>query len=161
MNLPGDIGWGFSINATQKWAINADFTYTFWHNLDKIVVEMDSINILGSPMTESELLTKWNDTFRFSLGTQYQMETLALRGGFFFDQSPAPDETLTPILPDTADKYSGNFGIGWELGRFLLDLNYEHIFFVEREVETQTAENMAGIYNNSVDAFNMGLTFNF
>jgi long-chain fatty acid transport protein len=161
LNLPGDIGWGFSLKATPKWTLNADFSYTFWSNLDKITIEMDSINILGTPMTESELSTKWNDTFRVCLGTQYQMEKIALRGGFFFDQSPAPDETLTPTLPDTADKYSGNFGLGWQLGKFLLDLNYEHVFFAQREIKTQTLDNMAGTYKNGVNAFNMGLTYNF
>jgi long-chain fatty acid transport protein len=164
LNLPGDIGWGLSLKATENWTINTDFSYTFWNNLDKVVITFDpAIDLAPVPviLEESELVTKWNDTYRVSLGTQYQMNKVALRGGFFYDESPVPDGTLTPTLPDTAEKYSGNFGLGWQLGSWLLDVNYEHIFFAEREIKDQTAENMAGVYNNAVNAFNFGLTYNF
>jgi long-chain fatty acid transport protein len=162
LNLPGDIGWGLSLKPNQNWTINADFTYTFWNTLDKIVLEFDPAAVIGTTvMEETELGTAWKDAFRVNLGTQYQMNKVALRGGFFYDETPIPFATLNPTLPDTAEKYSGNVGLGWQLGKWLLDVNYEHIFFVERKIVTQTAENMIGTYNNDVNAFNMGLTYNF
>jgi long-chain fatty acid transport protein len=162
LNLPADIGWGINLKPKPNWSINADFSYTFWSVLDKVVIEMDPPAVVGtSTIEESEMNTVWKDAFRVSLGTQYSLPKVDLRGGFFFDQSPIPYCSLSPTWPDTNDKYSGNFGVGFHLGKWLLDLNYEHIFFTERVITTQTEDNMFGTYNTDVNAFNFGLTYTF
>jgi long-chain fatty acid transport protein len=161
LNLPGDIGWGLSLKLNPMWTLNTDFSYTFWSALDEVKLELDSLNILGQEVPDPIMYMKWKDAFRVSLGTEYAMGNLALRGGFYFDQSPIPYTTLSPTWPDTNDKYSGNVGFGYNFGKWLVDLNYEHIFFTEREIETETEDNMVGTYNTGVDAFNFGLTYNF
>ncbi len=110
---------------------------------------------------EVEMETNWKDAFRVSLGTQYSFPKVDLRGGFFFDQSPIPYSSLSPTWPDTDDKYSGNVGLGFHLGKWLLDVNYEHIFFTERKISTPTADNMTGTYNTGIDAANLGITYTF
>ncbi|MFO7660018.1 MAG: outer membrane protein transport protein [Candidatus Cloacimonadaceae bacterium] len=162
LNLPGDIGFGVSIKPNPRWTINADVSYTFWNTLNTIIIEFDPPAVIGpTTMEESEMITLWKDTFRFSFGTEYKFNKVALRGGFFYDESPIPYNTLNPTLPDISDKYSGNVGLGFHLGNWIIDVNYEHIMFDERKITPQTSENMFGIYNSSVDAFNFGLTFLF
>ncbi|TFG90409.1 MAG: hypothetical protein E4H16_01845 [Candidatus Atribacteria bacterium] len=162
LNLPGDIGWGVSLKPNPNWTINADVTYTFWNNLDVIKLEFDPPAMIGTTeMTESELVTLWKDAFRVSIGTEYKFSKVALRTGFFYDETPIPYTTLSPTLPDIADKYSSNFGLGFMLGKWIIDMNYEHMFFDERKIKIQTEENMVGVYNSGVDAFNFGLTYNF
>lgn len=162
LNLPGDIGWGVSFKLNPRWTLNTDFSYAFWNVLNEVKIEFDPAAVIGTTtLEESELVTKWEDTFRISIGTEYRFPKVALRGGFFYDESPVPSNTLNPTLPDISDKYSGNIGLGFTLGKWLLDLNYEYIMFDERKIETQTSENMVGTYNNSVNAFNFGLTYTF
>ncbi len=162
LTLPADLGWGMSVHLKPNWILNADCSYTFWNAMDKIVIEMDPIlDLTIAQKEEVTLETNWKDAFRFSLGTQYSFSKVDLRGGFFYDESPIPYSSLSPTWPDTGNKYSGNAGLGLHLGRWLVDLNYEHIFFGEKEIENQTADNMVGIYNSDIHAFNMGLTYNF
>jgi long-chain fatty acid transport protein len=164
LKLPGDIGFGVSYAVKENWKVNADFTYTMWDVLDKVVVEFkDTYTTSLGPVTEEEMLMNWDNTMRVSLGTEYWLGSNGLRGGFFYDQSPIPDETLSPTWPDVNDKFSGNIGYSKKYGPFQFDINFEHIYFTERDVTEQDPmfENQAGLYNTSVNAFNLGLTYNF
>jgi long-chain fatty acid transport protein len=162
LKLPGDCGIGLSLKPNPKWTIDVDFAYTWWSVLNSVKIELDSINILGNPITEKELNTKWFDTFRYSIGTQYQLlNTMAFRLGFFYDQSPIPDKSLSPTWPDVNEKLSGNIGLGFKFGKLGLDLNYEYIKFTERNIKTAAEDNIVGLYNTSISAANFGLTYKF
>jgi long-subunit fatty acid transport protein len=161
LKLPGDFGVGFSLKPNPNWTINVDFSYTWWSTLDKVTIELDSINILGNAIEEKELNTEWKDTFRYSLGTEYQFSIMALRLGFFYDKSPIPDKSLSPTWPDVNEKLSGNVGVGFKIGNLGIDLNYEMITFPERVIKTASADNMVGKYNTSVNAVNFALAYHF
>ena len=164
LKLPGDIGFGVSYAVNENWKVNADFAYTMWDVLDKVVVEFDDTYTTSmGPINEEEMVMNWENTMRFSMGTEYWLGCNGVRCGFFFDQSPIPDETLSPTWPDVNDKLSGNLGYSRKYGPFQFDINYEYIHFTEREITVQDPmfENQVGLYNTSVNAFNMGLTYNF
>ena len=164
LNLPGDFGIGVSYAIKDNWKVNADFAYTMWDVMDKVVVEFDdTYNTSLGAINEDEMVMNWDNTMRVSLGTEYWMGSSAVRAGFFFDQSPIPDETLSPTWPDVNDKMSGNLGYSKKFGPLQLDVNYEYIHFTEREITEQDPhfENQIGIYNTSVNAFNFGLSYNF
>jgi long-chain fatty acid transport protein len=167
LNLPGDIGMGLSFAVLENWKVNADFTYTMWNVLDKVIVEFKDTYYTSAADTigvsEREMVMNWDNTMRFNLGTEYTMGANAYRLGYFYDQSPIPDGTLSPTWPDVNYKMSGNIGYSRVFGPFQFDINYEHIYFTEREVKVQESnfENMAGVYNTAVNAFNFGLTYNF
>jgi long-subunit fatty acid transport protein len=60
--------------------------------------------------------TLWDNTIRLSLGGEYQLnEPLTLRAGFYYDPSPIPDNTFSPLIPDVGTKYSGNLGATYKL----------------------------------------------
>lgn len=163
LNLPAEVGLGISYQVKEGWDINLDFAHTTWSVLDKIVIKLeDGASLGGTPLADAEMNTKWEDTFRASFGTEYWMGTAnALRCGFFYDQSPIPDSSLNPAFPDISNKMSGNLGYSRVFGNFQADVNFEHIAFSERKIETQEADNLMGTYNTSVNAFNFGLTYNF
>jgi len=161
LNLPADVGLGASYKVLPNLRVNADFAYTMWSSLDKITIELDPLTILDNAVADPVMETKWEDTFRASLGGEYLLNKLALRAGFFFDQSPIPDSSLSPTWPDISDKLSGNLGAGYNFGPVTVDANFEYISFSEREITTPTADNMPGTYNASVTAFNLGVTYPF
>lgn len=163
LNLPGDIGIGWSYKIMPALKLNMDFTYTTWSSLDKVKIDLDSINVLGTPLEEVTMETKWNDTFRISMGSEYTWGSSDIRMGFFFDETPIPDSSQSPTWPDINDKISANLGYGYQFGPWLADLSFEHIFFGERKIDVadQTADNMPGTYNTAVNAFNVGLTYTF
>jgi long-chain fatty acid transport protein len=163
LNLPGDIGIGIAYHPIENLSLSFDVTQTYWSCLDSVYVDLeDGATLGGAPLTDKVMNTAWEDILRLSVGAEYWINPAnALRCGFFFDQSPIPDESLNPTFPDISDKMSGNFGYSKVFGPMQLDMNVEYIHFNEREITTQTADNLVGTYNTSVFAGNMGITYKF
>jgi long-chain fatty acid transport protein len=166
LKLPGEIGVGVSYMITPKWRMNLDYAYTMWERLDKVVVELDDpITVHPNPLvpqlSRSEIVFDWEDTYRVSLGTEFMLGSNAWRLGVYMDETPIPVETQTATLSDIGTKISSNIGWGRSFGKFGLDANFQYVMFEEREVETQTATNMAGVYNANSISGNIGLSYKF
>ncbi|HXC26090.1 MAG TPA: outer membrane protein transport protein, partial [Gemmatimonadaceae bacterium] len=107
-------------------------------------------------------------------GAEYSMPTgswqgIKLRGGYSYAQTPAPDVTVTPLLPDMP-RQNASLGVGVPLsGGSVLDASYVHIGtpgrrgrVVERTSAAQTAEELnSGSYDLSANVFSLTLTTKF
>ena len=110
-DIPGDVGFGFAVKPNDKLTFVGEVDYTYWSQVDSIVIAMDGFDPLGRPADSSTIMFNWENTLRISLGAEYYpVEPLALRFGYYFDPSPVPDETFTPLIPDMGDKNSYNIG---------------------------------------------------
>lgn len=107
----------------EKFALLADVAWTEWSSIPELRIVRDS----GT--TVSVTPEQWRDTWRFALGGTYAMnERFTLRAGVAFDETPVPDETRTPRLPDT-DRTWVAIGARWQPSpSLLLDFGYAHLF---------------------------------
>ena len=87
------------------------------------------------------------------------------RAGFGYVQTPAPDVTVTPLLPDM-NRYNGSVGLGVPLSSVLaLDVAYLHVFtngrrgrITERLSPAQTAAELnSGFYTLAANVFSISL----
>jgi long-subunit fatty acid transport protein len=101
-----------------------------------VIVEMTDPIVITDAMvvSESELVFDWENTHRVSLGGEYAMGMNKLRLGFFYDQTPIPEETQIPTLSDVSDKFSSNIGWGIDLGKIGVEANAQWVMFSEREI---------------------------
>jgi len=60
-----------------------------------------------------------------------------LRAGFLYDQTPQPDETVDPILPD-AIRWAVTGGFGYRSGNFVLNVAYQYEPFQDRTSENRS-----------------------
>jgi long-chain fatty acid transport protein len=90
---------------------------------------------------------------------------IAARAGFSYISTPAPQETVTPLLPDM-NRYNVSGGVGFPLARMLtLDVAYLHVFtagrrgrLAERTDASQTAAELnSGFYTLAADVFTASL----
>jgi len=102
--LPADWGWGIAYRVMKNWLLSADFTYTWWESLD--VIELD----FEEGFDDDEMVLNWKNTVRFGLGTEYLWDKWAFRAGYYYDESPLVDETMTVTFPDFNTKHALNFG---------------------------------------------------
>lgn len=174
LKLPADIGIGFAYKGSEKLLLTADFAYTLWNRLDSIVIDVEGRQ---SPIDTSQakdvvVRTNWDSTIRLSLGGQYHLrEPLYLRFGLYYDASPIPDETFSPLIPDMGAKYSGNLGAaidlraGWQLA-----YTFEYVKFASREITTHSGtttesglvyDNYPGSYKQFFIANFLGATYRF
>ena len=144
-------GAGIAFTPNDQLTLAADVEYTQWSVVDKIEAG------------DEELTFNWKNTVKVSVGAQYLVnEGLALRAGFYSDPSPAPDETLNPLLPDIARKNSVTAGFGLAFGKFWLNFAGEYILSNEREIPlTQGIIGLPGTYKSSIPSFDINLNYTF
>jgi len=166
-NLPYEmvIGLGYK---KAKLGIYTSFTYIKWSKFDNIAASFDSVNILGNPITEDTIKENFKDAYKFALGIEYAFTPLMdARIGFYYDQTPAPDETFTPLIPDINNKIGINFGIGRKISDNLKILaGGEYVYTGERNVERHSdysyeSDNMPGTYKLNVMAGNISIVYSF
>jgi long-chain fatty acid transport protein len=168
LNLPAEVGLGVGFHATDKLTLTGDIAWTGWSCLDKIEITLKS----DEGEEKSELNTNWDDAMRYSLGCEYDfgghfgMDQVMGRLGFHYDESPIPDTSLDPTWPDVGNKTSFNAGFGLNKGHYGLDFGFEYMSFVDRTIDKTiitdgTPDTMAGKYDTSLVACNIGLTYKF
>jgi long-chain fatty acid transport protein len=79
------------------------------------------------------------------------------RFGYVFDETPQPDEHVSPLLPD-AGRNGFTFGWGRQFAVTSVDLALMYLPFDERTTRTN-ADNYDGTYNTTAWLF--GATFGF
>jgi len=104
----------------------------------------------------------WENTIRVSIGTEYLLNKFAVRAGYYYDESPIVDETMTTLFPDFNTKHALNFGLGYEItDKLCVDLGLEYLMFEEREITEQTDENWLGTYNATLYDIMIDFTWKF
>ena len=117
LTLTGDIQW-------TQWSkidfIETDYKDTFWRLL------MEESGDDKRPMY-------WNDALQIRFGAEYRINTIAIRGGYYYDPSPAPDRTMNVLLPNY-DFNVFTVGFGYALNGLQLDFGLEYFMAKERSV---------------------------
>ncbi len=91
----------------DRFALMGDVSQTDWHSLQEINIDYDS----RQPNTVEDF--EWEDSTFYSLGGEFALsDTLTLRAGVAYDETPVPDDTRTPRLPDN-DRTWVSFGATW------------------------------------------------
>ncbi len=166
LDLPETVTFGLHYDITNEFAVMGQAEWTNWSRFDELVVDFDN-NAQPNSVTEES----WNDTWFFSVGTIYKpdwLEGLTLRLGGALDQSPVPDSTRTPRIPDE-DRYWISAGAGYEPWPWLsFDFAYTHIFVPDADVDLRASDegntfrgNLSGTYAANIDIFSVQARLRF
>jgi long-chain fatty acid transport protein len=159
--FPNILGLGVAYNATEKLLLSVDFHYVTWSRFDKYVVNLEKLEDMVVPQ-------KFDDSFLVRGGVQYSFSPkFALRGGIVYDQTPQPDATADPLLPD-ADRMALTGGFGWKLaGNLVLDVAFQYEPFEDRTVPNRYALQVGsvnygeGTYETTALLFGLSLSYAF
>ncbi len=160
--LPLIADLGFSYKLSDKATLSARFSYQGWNVFDTIYVNVDGTNpITGAPLEDTKMAEAWKATYNVGLGLKYLYKGVPVRLGFVYDQSPVPDETFTPLLPDPGDKYILTAGFDLVANNIVYGFNFEYFIMPERTVAQPTGENMPGTYSFNILAFGVTVDYRF
>ncbi|MEO7712956.1 MAG: outer membrane protein transport protein [Gemmatimonadaceae bacterium] len=120
---PAQIQLGFAYSGFQNTLLSAEYAYVGWKSFNQLPVDFQG----GA--TDRVIQEDYNNTSGIRLGAEHRLLSgIALRGGFTASAAAAPDETVTPLLPEQ-DRALAMLGAGLPFsGRFVLDATYAHIF---------------------------------
>lgn len=162
---PAQIQVGFAYTGLERTTVSFDYAYVGWRSFKTLPV-----TFAGSAPSRV-IQEDYNNTSSIRFGLEHRtMGGFALRGGLAAATSAAPDETVTPLLPEM-DRGYGMLGAGIPFGRFGLDAAYAHIFtsgrrgrIDERAAASTSAQALAlnsGFYTLNANVFSLSLKANF
>lgn len=166
----------------HEWKLEMDVDYVGWKSHRNLDVSLSSGGVLPIP-------SNWRNNFVLYLGTEYkwlQLERLpnwetALRAGYWHSQTPVPDATFDPRVPD-ADNHNISIGAGLlckEHAKFLgiipcrgtggllrttavgIDVAYQALIYETRTISGNINPTVNGTYNTILHAGIVNLRVNF
>jgi long-chain fatty acid transport protein len=103
--LPDQMVLGVMFKATDAMKVKIDYQWVNWSLFDELLIEAE--NGLSERNVEN-----YKDTHGFRFGTEFAMsDKTFLRGGFLTHTGAAPDETVTPLLPE-GPRWEFTVGLG-------------------------------------------------
>ena len=163
LNLPAELGAGFAYQASDKFTLMADISWTSWSRMKILDLNYSTkaqwvspagdtlnygLNPLGTP-ADSGIVFNWKDVTRFSVGAEYHFkENWIARAGYYHDPTAIPDQSLNPLVLDFADKNSLNFGLSYKINAYEVGYNIEYISYDNREITQIKDVNGDGLFDN-------------
>ncbi len=172
-NLPHILALGAAFNLTEKLLVAVDLHFVLWSSYDEFVVavDVDIEDLYPAGVADKVVEENWMDSSIIRVGVQYTLnDNLDLRGGFLYDFTPQPIETMDPILPDS-DRWAITAGFGYKFSKFVLNVAYQFEPFLDRTspnrdipllIHPLTGVNLGeGEYTNTAHLIGISLGYNF
>lgn len=161
---PGQVEAGIGYTAPTGTLLSFDWAYILWNKFHELPVSFQG----PAAASSRNLIEDYHNStaYRFSLEQTFSRYWNATaRLGFSLTKTPAPDETVTPLLPDM-DRRNFAGGIGLPLGgRYAVDVGFLHVDtqgrrgrIVERTSYSQTAAQLnTGFYRLNANILSLSL----
>jgi long-chain fatty acid transport protein len=162
LSFPDQFIVGIAIQPSEQFKFMADWQWVHWE-------EFDVLELVGSAGLTETIYEKYGNTNGIRLGAQYSVsKAFDLRGGFIMHGAAAPDETVTPNLPE-ADRKLYTVGFGAKLGGgFAFDFAYNYLQQEDRRgrstncgVEQPTTACNDGLYEFHGNLLGLGISWHF
>jgi long-chain fatty acid transport protein len=159
--MPDMILFGARKQLTGDFAMMAEFDWTNWSRFNDLTVVARNP---GQP--DDVTAADWHDGIFASLGGEYRAgKRWKLRAGVGYDESPVPDATRGPRIPD-ANRTWLTGGVEYRLSpAAALNLSYGHLFNDDERVALNAAQagnalrgNLAGVTRSSVDTIGLQIS---
>lgn len=159
VSLPQVFGLGIAYQLSEGFTVIADVNRITWNVYKDLDFDFEP-DVAYLPDTPNP--RNWENTTAVRFGAELQLsDSLAVRTGYLFDQSPIPDNTLGPELP-TGDRHGLTFGFGYQWGNATLDFAYAHLFIKDRDVGISLRDPQPlGNYKSSANIFGFSLNYAF
>ena len=95
ITMPAQAVVGVAFEATQQLKLHGDVQWTGWSEFDRVFIDFEN------PATPDEILVEnYDDTITTRAGAELRVDPVILRGGWIWNEAAAPDQTVTPLLPE-------------------------------------------------------------
>ena len=186
LNLPQVVTAGLAVwpirDTQREWKLEVDVDYADWTSFEHLDVRLSNGAVLPNPRN-------WQNTYVVMAGTEYKFVKpawlpswdVSIRGGYVFADSPVPERTFKPDVPDS-NSHSYSAGIGFLCrrgGTFLgvipcgdnqeglglaaigFDVAYQGIFYQSRGISNNQDPRVHGVWDTTIHVVSLNLRVNF
>lgn len=155
--LPANINLGAHYEFSDKLIIALQIDYTFWNIYDTTLI--DFANNTES-LSDSKTANKYNNSFAFRAGGQYQLKKIIVRAGGYFDFAATDAKHINPQNP-CSNQIGLSMGASVNIVKHLsLDISYLYVNNLKRKGSYE-AYGMYGSYQGTANILGMGLSLTF
>jgi long-chain fatty acid transport protein len=146
---------GLAYRPSEAWAFEADANWYQWSSFDSLTLDFARDEL------DSVIEEEYEDALQFRVGAERRLsDAWYVRGGYFFDQSPSPAASVSPLLPD-ADRHGFSLGGSW-VGRTLrVDAATWYVTSPDRSTEGVNRDRYDGTYSSRALTFGLSLGYTF
>jgi long-chain fatty acid transport protein len=162
LDTPDVVNVGVRVRLSDRWTGLVGADWTNWSRFKALVVNAKN------PFQPNEVTTaRWDDSWFVSAGAEYEAsETWTLRGGVAWDETPVPDATREPRIPDNSRLWVA-VGATWHASEHCdVKFSYAHLFLDDSRVSLSTADpanmlrgTLDGRVSVGADAFGVALAW--
>lgn len=151
LTTPATLRLGGRARLNEEWTLLAEADWTDWTAFDELRVEAKN-----PAQPDDVTASDWEDTWFFALGAEYSPnDRWTFRVGTAFDESPIPDSTRGPRIPDS-DRTWISLGLRFRAAENVdVSLSAAHLFFDDstiRQSQTGPGNTFRGNLNGDVEA---------
>jgi long-chain fatty acid transport protein len=157
IKFPTIVAVGYGIQLTPAIRVETDFEWLQFSRFDSL-----PINVGSNPFVPSmNLAQNWKDTFTAGIGGDWRFAgNWILRAGYQFYESPVPNSTFSPAIPD-ANQNVITVGLAYKYKRHALELAYGLDFYDQRHITNNQNPAFNGTYDINVHLFSLAYRYSF
>lgn len=157
--LVSEFSAGLSYQVSPKLMLAGEVSVHGWGKYKNLDIELE--NTTTQETFDSNATKNFIDRAVYKFGAEYQAtDMLAVRLGYYFDESPSPAEHWSPETPST-NLHAFTGGLGFKFGQgFYVDAYGQYSMGVERFVHN-VESGFQGDVNSKAFIFGLGLSYNF
>ncbi|MCD9088472.1 outer membrane protein transport protein [Stenotrophomonas sp. SY1] len=159
VTLPASATLSVTHRINDRWTVMGDVSRTAWAPaFNEVTVDF------ASNQPNNVLEFGYKDTTFASLGADYKLsDTITLRGGVAYDQSPTTNEHRDVRVPDVTRKWV-SLGLGWTPSeKTEFNFGYTHLFTNEPSINitSATSSTLKGSYDVGGDILAASINYKF
>ncbi len=158
IEFPTILGVGYGFQLTKTIRLELDGEWLQFSNFKTLNLDLGKNAVL---FPSTVIREDWNDTFTIGLGGDWQFAPgWTWRAGYQFYESPVPDKTFTPTIPD-ANQHVFTTGFQYRTGHHSVEAAYGGIFYDDRHIENDIVPAFNGDYQIVVHLFSLAYGYRF
>lgn len=136
IDFPSMVVLGYGIQVTDTVRLGADVEWIEFSRNEALQMDYGIYNLSPDFAALRVVPQDWDDIWTAGMAGSWNVtEDWTLRASYKYMESPIPDSTLSPTLPD-ADKHALAVGAGWHGENDALDVAYMYSILDDRDVVT-------------------------
>jgi long-chain fatty acid transport protein len=138
------------------WRAELDVNWYQWSTFDRLVLRFPQ-----SPQLDQVIEEHYDNSLQLRMGVERRLtQAWSVRGGYYYDESPAPTESVSPILPD-ASRHGIALGGTWRSGPLNVDGALWGVLGQDRSTEGVNRDGYNGTYSSNAVVFAVFLGYSF
>ncbi|MDX1951530.1 MAG: outer membrane protein transport protein [Verrucomicrobiota bacterium] len=159
IDFPTIVAVGYGIELSPTIRVEVDVEWLEFSNFGALNLDIGANSFLFG--TAAYVPQNWKNTFTAGIGGDWKFApNWVFRTGYQFYESPVPDYTFSPTIPD-ANQHVFTTGIGYTHKQHTIEFAYGGIFYDERNITSNQNPAYLGTYSINVHLFAFRYEFVF